>query len=108
MLAVDGFHRELTGASSFLYGTILGLDRQVIEGSWRRSQPSPNSSATSTPLKRYRLGCIAPVFAIAMLFPANVYCFDEVLAVVDGEFKDRCLPRSERWRRRGRRCSPSS
>jgi ABC-type polysaccharide/polyol phosphate transport system ATPase subunit len=26
-----------------------------------------------------------------MLFPANIYCFDEVLAVVDGEFKDRCL-----------------
>ena len=30
-------------------------------------------------------------FAIAMLFPAAIYCFDEVLAVVDGEFKDRCL-----------------
>jgi ABC-type polysaccharide/polyol phosphate transport system ATPase subunit len=26
-----------------------------------------------------------------MLFPANIYCFDEVLAVVDGEFRDRCM-----------------
>jgi ABC-type polysaccharide/polyol phosphate transport system ATPase subunit len=30
-------------------------------------------------------------FAIAMLFPASIYCFDEVLAVVDGEFRERCL-----------------
>ena len=45
-----------------------------------------------TPLKRYSVGMQSRLcFAIAMLFPANVYCFDEVLAVVDGEFKDRCL-----------------
>jgi ABC-type polysaccharide/polyol phosphate transport system ATPase subunit len=30
-------------------------------------------------------------FALGMVFPADIYCFDEVLAVIDGEFRDRCL-----------------
>jgi lipopolysaccharide transport system ATP-binding protein len=95
MLAVGaGFHHELTGReNSFLYGTILGLDRQVIES----KLPDIATFAElerhfDTPLKRYSVGMQSRLcFAIAMLFPANVYCFDEVLAVVDGEFKDRCL-----------------
>ena len=35
-------------------------------------------------------------FAIAMQFPADIYVFDEVLAVVDGEFQARCLEEIER------------
>jgi ABC-type polysaccharide/polyol phosphate transport system ATPase subunit len=41
-------------------------------------------------------------FAIAMLFPADIYVFDEVLAVVDGEFRDRCLTEIERLRDRSK------
>lgn len=95
MLAVGaGFHHELTGReNSFLYGTILGLDRQVIE---RKLDDIATFAELErhfdTPLKRYSVGMQSRLcFAIAMLFPADVYCFDEVLAVVDGEFKDRCL-----------------
>ena len=45
-----------------------------------------------TPLKRYSSGMVSRLcFAIAMQFPADVYVFDEVLAVVDGEFQARCL-----------------
>jgi lipopolysaccharide transport system ATP-binding protein len=95
MLAVGaGFHHELTGReNSFLYGTILGLDRQVIESKLGDIAAFAELERHfDTPLKRYSAGMQSRLcFAIAMLFPANVYCFDEVLAVVDGEFKDRCL-----------------
>jgi lipopolysaccharide transport system ATP-binding protein len=95
MLAVGaGFHHELTGReNSFLYGTVLGLDRRVIESKLADIAAFAELERHfDTPLKRYSLGMQSRLcFAIAMLFPANVYCFDEVLAVVDGEFKDRCL-----------------
>jgi ABC-type polysaccharide/polyol phosphate transport system ATPase subunit len=41
-------------------------------------------------------------FAIAMQFPADIYVFDEVLAVVDGEFQARCLAEIRRLHREGR------
>jgi lipopolysaccharide transport system ATP-binding protein len=95
LLAVGvGFHLELTGReNSFLYGTILGLDRHVIERKLGDIAAFAELERHfDTPLKRYSQGMQSRLcFAIAMLFPANIYCFDEVLAVVDGEFKDRCL-----------------
>jgi ABC-type polysaccharide/polyol phosphate transport system ATPase subunit len=95
LLAVGaGFHHELTGReNSFLYGTILGLARNVIESKLDDIAVFAELERHfDTPLKRYSHGMQSRLcFAIAMLFPANIYCFDEVLAVVDGEFKDRCL-----------------
>jgi teichoic acid transport system ATP-binding protein len=45
-----------------------------------------------TPVKRFSSGMLSRLsFAIAMQFPADIYVFDEVLAVVDGEFQHRCL-----------------
>jgi len=95
LLAVGaGFHLELTGReNSFLFGTILGLDRDLINS--RLDQVAHFAELDrhfDTPIKRYSSGMQSRLcFAIAMLFPASIYCFDEVLAVVDGEFKDRCL-----------------
>jgi ABC-type polysaccharide/polyol phosphate transport system ATPase subunit len=95
LLAVGaGFHIELTGReNSFLFGTILGLDRELINSRLDQvAQFAELERHFDTPLKRYSTGMQSRLcFAIAMLFPAAIYCFDEVLAVVDGEFKDRCL-----------------
>lgn len=95
LLAVGaGFHLELTGReNSFLFGTILGLDRRVIESKLDAIAAFAELERHfDTPLKRYSHGMQSRLcFAIAMLFPAAIYCFDEVLAVVDGEFKERCL-----------------
>jgi lipopolysaccharide transport system ATP-binding protein len=45
-----------------------------------------------TPVKRYSSGMLSRLsFAIAMQLPADIYVFDEVLAVVDSEFRARCL-----------------
>ena len=50
-----------------------------------------------TPLKRYSSGMQSRLsFAIGMRFPADIYIFDEVLAVVDGAFRDRCLDEIQR------------
>lgn len=95
LLAVGaGFHHELTGReNSFLYGMILGLDRQLINGRLDAiASFAELERHFDTPIKRYSTGMQSRLcFAIAMLFPAEIYCFDEVLAVVDGEFRDRCL-----------------
>ena len=45
-----------------------------------------------TPTKRFSVGMLSRLsFATAVLFPADIYLFDEVLAVVDAEFQARCL-----------------
>jgi ABC-type polysaccharide/polyol phosphate transport system ATPase subunit len=95
LLAVgSGFHPELTGIENVvLFGTMIGLPRRVITS--RIDDIGAFSELTrhmDTPIKRYSDGMQARLsFAVAMLFPADVYLFDEVLAVVDGEFRARCL-----------------
>ena len=106
LLAIGtSFHPELTGRENIiLFGTVLGLDRRVIE------QRTDDIAAFAeieqhidTPNKRYSDGMQARLsFAIAMLFPADIYVFDEVLAVVDGEFRERCLNEIDALRARGK------
>jgi ABC-type polysaccharide/polyol phosphate transport system ATPase subunit len=56
-----------------------------------------------TPTKRFSSGMLSRMsFAIAMQFPADIYVFDEVLAVVDGEFQARCLVEISRLQQAGR------
>jgi ABC-2 type transport system ATP-binding protein len=56
-----------------------------------------------TPVKRFSSGMLSRLsFAIAMQFPADVYIFDEVLAIVDGEFQRRCIEQIKRLHREGR------
>ena len=71
---------------------------------WTRSPSSPSSSATwtlrSSAISSGMLSRLS--FAIAMQFPADIYIFDEVLAVVDGEFQARCLDEIKGLHREGR------
>jgi ABC-type polysaccharide/polyol phosphate transport system ATPase subunit len=95
LLAVGAtFHGELTGReNSVLFGTILGLARRTILSRLDDiARFAEIERHFETPVKRYSHGMVSRLcFAIAMLFPADIYCFDEVLAVVDGEFRERCL-----------------
>jgi ABC-type polysaccharide/polyol phosphate transport system ATPase subunit len=95
LLAVGtGFHPELTGAENVvLFGTILGLSRATItERLGHILEFAGLHGHRDTPVKRYSDGMQARLsFAVGMLFPADIYLFDEVLAVVDGDFRDRCL-----------------
>jgi ABC-type polysaccharide/polyol phosphate transport system ATPase subunit len=89
-----GFHEELTGRENVqLLGAILGLTRDEVADSMPRIIAFANVEAhLDTPLKRYSSGMRARLsFATAICFPADIYVFDEVLAVVDDEFRNACV-----------------
>lgn len=89
-----GFHDELTGRENVaLLGAILGLTReQVVESLPRIVDFAGVHAHLDTPLKRYSSGMKARLsFATAICFPADIYVFDEVLAVVDDDFRNACV-----------------
>jgi lipopolysaccharide transport system ATP-binding protein len=90
-----GMHDELTGRENvFLLGSILGLNAAQIESSMEEivSFAGPGVARhINSPLKRYSSGMKARLsFASAICFPADTYAFDEVLAVVDDDFRVQC------------------
>jgi lipopolysaccharide transport system ATP-binding protein len=106
LLAIGtSFHPELTGRENImLFGTVLGIDRHIAEAQTDAiAEFAELEQHLDTPNKRYSDGMQARLsFAIAMLFPADIYVFDEVLAVVDGPFRERCLTEIEKLRARGK------
>jgi lipopolysaccharide transport system ATP-binding protein len=106
LLAVGtGFHPELTGRENVtLFAASLGIPLDVV--ATRIDAVSTFAEIErhmDTPVKRFSSGMISRLsFAIAMQFPADVYIFDEVLAVVDGEFQARCLAEIKRLHAEGR------
>ena len=86
-----GFHTELTGRENVqLFGTILGLSLKEINASMDEIARfgEIDEDHMETPLKRYSMGMRARLsFAVAMRFPADIYIFDEVMAVVDDHFR---------------------
>jgi lipopolysaccharide transport system ATP-binding protein len=100
-----GFHDELTGRENvLLLGAILGIPNKSVVA----SMPSILEFAGvhrhfDTPLKRYSTGMKARLsFATAICFPADIYVFDEVLAVVDDDFRDHCVTELQRLNAAGR------
>jgi lipopolysaccharide transport system ATP-binding protein len=99
-----GFHPDLTGRENvYLQGAILGMTRreitrkldQVIDFSGIRD-------FIDTPVKRYSSGMNARLgFAIAAHVDPDVLVIDEVLAVGDYLFQQKCHARLEEFRRSG-------
>jgi lipopolysaccharide transport system ATP-binding protein len=87
-----GFHPELTGRENvILFGTILGLKRDEIDASVPAIADfgQIDQAHMDTPVKRFSTGMRARLsFAVAMSFPADIYIFDEVMAVVDDHFRE--------------------
>lgn len=106
LLAVGtGFHHELTGRENVtLFGASLGIPIKIAQDRMEEiTEFAELAGHMDTPIKRYSTGMISRLsFAIAMSFPADIYIFDEVLAVVDGEFQARCLAEIERLHDEGR------
>jgi ABC-type polysaccharide/polyol phosphate transport system ATPase subunit len=95
LLAVGlGFHPELTGRENVtLFATSLGIHRSLSERAMQDVMAFAElEQHMDTPVKRYSSGMLSRLsFAIAMQLPGDIYVFDEVLAVVDSEFRTRCL-----------------
>lgn len=106
LLAVGtGFHPELTGRENvYLFGATLGVPRRTSEARMDEIAAFADIELhMDTPAKRFSSGMMSRLsFAVAVLFPAHVYVFDEVLAVVDGEFRTHCLMEIKRLSRSGR------
>jgi len=100
-----GFHPELTGRENiYLNGTILGMKRREINAKLSRIiEFSGVEKFIDTPVKRYSTGMyVRLAFAVAAHLDPEVLIIDEVLAVGDYEFQQRCMGRIEDISKSGR------
>jgi lipopolysaccharide transport system ATP-binding protein len=89
-----GFHPELTGRENiYLNGSILGMRRAEITKQFDAIVDfSGVSQFLDTPVKRYSSGMyVRLAFAVAAHLEPEILIVDEVLAVGDAEFQNRCL-----------------
>jgi lipopolysaccharide transport system ATP-binding protein len=99
-----GFHPDLTGRDNiFLNGTILGLTKSEIKRRFDEIiEFASIGTYLDTPVKRYSSGMYARLgFAIAAHVNPDVLLVDEVLAVGDFAFQQKCFARMEELRRNG-------
>jgi len=99
-----GFHPDLTGLENiFFNGVILGLTRkeiqsrieQIVEFSELRGQ-------IDTPVRTYSSGMLARLgFSIAVHIDAEILLVDEVLAVGDLRFEQKCYGKIDEFREQG-------
>ncbi|MEO8034492.1 MAG: ABC transporter ATP-binding protein [Acidobacteriota bacterium] len=93
-----GFHPELTGRENiYLNGTILGMRRREIDQKLDEIIAfSEVERFLDTPVKRYSSGMyVRLAFAVAAHLDPEVLVVDEVLAVGDRQFQEKCISRLE-------------
>jgi lipopolysaccharide transport system ATP-binding protein len=91
-----GFHPELTGRENiYMNGAILGMKKADIDERFDDIVSfSEIGQFLDTPVKRYSSGMyVRLAFSVASSMAPEVLLVDEVLAVGDAKFKDKCLAR---------------
>lgn len=99
-----GFNPELTGRENvFLNGSILGLKNREIEDRYDRIVDfAEMPDFMDTPVKRYSSGMrVRLAFAVAAHLEPEILILDEVLAVGDAKFQEKCLNRIDDIRNSG-------
>lgn len=89
-----GFHGELTGRENiYMNGAILGMNKKEIEAKIEDIiEFSECREFIDTPVKRYSSGMYVKLaFAVAAHLDADILVMDEVLAVGDMKFQEKCL-----------------
>lgn len=100
-----GFHPELTGRENiFLNGAILGMTRvEMRERFGDIVEFAGVGKFIDTPVKRYSTGMyVRLAFAVAAHLESEILVVDEVLAVGDAEFQEKCLNRMSQVASSGR------
>lgn len=100
-----GFHPELTGRENvYLNGAILGMRRQETDRRFEEIIAFAGMERfVDTPVKRYSSGMyLRLAFSVAAHLEPDIMLVDEVLAVGDVEFQDKCMGRMETAERSGR------
>jgi lipopolysaccharide transport system ATP-binding protein len=98
-----GFHPELTGRENiFLNGAILGMTRREIAKKFHEIVAFAEVERfLDTPVKRYSSGMyVRLAFAVAAHLEPDILVVDEVLAVGDIEFQQKCLGKMDEVSRR--------
>ncbi|MBE0577383.1 MAG: ABC transporter ATP-binding protein [Desulfuromonadales bacterium] len=100
-----GFHPELTGRENvFLNGAILGMSKADIRRKFDEIVAfSEVEKFLDTPVKRYSSGMYVKLaFAVAAHLEPEILIIDEVLAVGDALFQEKCLGKMETVSQEGR------
>lgn len=98
-----GFHPELSGRDNvFLYGSILGMRLHEVEERYRAIvEFSELGDALEEPLRTYSAGMITRLgFSLIAHAPADVFLIDEVLAVGDARFQEKCRRHLSEFKKR--------
>ncbi|MCW5935920.1 MAG: ABC transporter ATP-binding protein [Fimbriimonadaceae bacterium] len=99
-----GFHPDLTGLENVLFnGMILGLKRKEVVARFDDIvEFSELSSHIDSPVRTYSSGMLARLgFAVAVHVDAEILIVDEVLAVGDYAFEEKCYRYIEGFKAQG-------
>lgn len=89
-----GFHPELTGRENvYMNGAILGMTRVEIDSKFDQIvEFAEMEQFIDTPVKRYSSGMYVKLaFSVAAHLDSEIMIMDEVLAVGDMQFQQKCL-----------------
>jgi ABC-type polysaccharide/polyol phosphate transport system ATPase subunit len=99
-----GFHPDLTGRENvFINSALLGLNRKEVYQRYDRMvEFSGLGDFVDQPLRTYSSGMIMRLaFAVAVNVDPDIVLIDEVLAVGDANFQERCFAEIERLKNSG-------
>ena len=89
-----GFHPELTGRENvYMNGAILGMTKKEIDSKFNQIvEFAEMAQFIDTPVKRYSSGMYVKLaFSVAAHLDSEIMIMDEVLAVGDAKFQNKCL-----------------
>lgn len=89
-----GFHQDFTGRENIYFnGSIYGLSKKEIDKKIKDIIDfSELSNFIDNPIRTYSSGMIIRLaFSIIINIDADIYLFDEILAVGDNHFQKKCL-----------------
>lgn len=101
----SGFHTELSGRENiFLNGSILGMSKKEITRKYDEIvEFSGVEQFIDQPVKNYSSGMYVRLgFAIAINVDPDILVVDEVLAVGDAEFQEKCFGKFEELKAAGK------
>ncbi|HRN69633.1 MAG TPA: ABC transporter ATP-binding protein [Candidatus Woesebacteria bacterium] len=100
-----GFHPELTGKENiFLNGVILGMDEQYLIEKFEDivAFSEIDNSFIYSPVKYYSSGMYMRLaFSVAVFMNPDILLVDEILAVGDKAFRDKCLAKMNEFKKNG-------
>ena len=100
----SGFHPELSGRENvYLNGSILGLSKREIDRKFDEIVGFPGiEQFIDQPVKNYSSGMYVRLgFAVAINVDPDILLVDEVLAVGDAAFQQKCMEKFAEFRELG-------